>query len=236
MSQQQKTNLLIGILLIFAGVLFLLKKFYLLPEVITDVVFSWPMLLIVIGLISLKRSQKPTGIVLILIGIVFLIPYTGLIPNWSPDKFWPVFLIIIGIYLLISYFRRQNAVSAIDETLLVKGTENGDFIQEAAVFGGSEKTIISKNLKGGKVQCIFGGVKLNLTHAELANQQAVIDIYLAFGGLEIIVPQGWIVKAEIIPMFGGFSDKRYIKPTENAPTLIIRGNVIFGGCEVKSYM
>ncbi|MGC8866484.1 MAG: LiaI-LiaF-like domain-containing protein [Bacteroidales bacterium] len=236
MSQQQKTNLLIGSLLILAGALILLKKFFLLPEVVTDVVFSWPMLLIVVGLISLKRSQKSTGILLILVGIVFLIPYTGLIPHWSADKFWPVFLIIIGISLLVSYFRRQQNTRAPEDHLSVRETNDGDFIQEAAIFGGSEKTIISKNLKGGRIQCMFGGVKLNMTHAELANQQAVMEIYLAFGGLEIMVPPGWIVKAEITPIFGGFSDKRYIKPTDNAPTLIIRGNVIFGGCEVKSYL
>ncbi len=83
MSQQQKNNLIIGFLLIMAGIVVLLSKFALLPHLISQIIFSWPMLLIVIGIISWTKKQRSTGNLLILIGIVFLIPRTGLIPGWS---------------------------------------------------------------------------------------------------------------------------------------------------------
>jgi len=236
MSQQQKNNLALGSLLILAGIVVLLIKFMVLPDVISDVIFSWPMLLIVIGLISRSKSQKNTGNLLILIGIIFLIPRTGIIPGWSIDKYWPVFLIVLGIYLLFRHFQKTQENSTPFTHFHERGSVDGEFIQEGAFFGGSEKSIISKKLKGGRVQCMFGGVELNMTNAEIDGPEAVIDLYIAFGGVEIIVPPTWIVKAEITPVLGGFSDKRYIKPTENAPVLIIRGTVIFGGCEVKSYI
>jgi predicted membrane protein len=237
MSQQQKNNLIIGLLLIMAGIVVLLSKFALLPPLISQVIFSWPMLLIVIGIISWTKKQRSTGNLLILIGIVFLIPRTGLIPGWSMDKYWPIFLIVLGIFLILRHYKKsQEEYPHAYTHFRQQGSIEGEYFQEAAFFGGSEKSIISKNLKGGRVQCMFGGVELNMTNAEFDGQQAMLDIYVAFGGIEIIVPPTWIVKSDITPILGGFSDKRYIKPSENAPILFIKGTVIFGGCEVKSYI
>lgn len=237
MSKQQKNNLIIGFLLILTGIAVLLSKFELLPQLISNIIFSWPMLLIVIGVISWAKKQRNTGNLLILIGILFLIPRSGLIPGWSINKYWPIFLIVLGFYLIWRHYKKSNEINInAYNHFSQQGSIEGEYFQEAAFFGGSEKSIISKNLKGGHVQCMFGGVELNMTNAEIDGQQAMLDIYVAFGGIEIIVPPTWIVKSEITPILGGFSDKRYIKPSENAPILFIKGTVIFGGCEVKSYI
>ncbi len=236
MSQQQKNNLILGSLLIFAGIVVLLSKLEFLPPVVFHIFISWPMLLIAIGVLSRVRGQKRTGDLLIIVGIIFLIPRTGLIPAWSIDKYWPVILIAVGLFLLYKHFSRNQEEGVSIPPLHEKGNFEGEFIQESAFFGGSEKSIISKNLKGGRVQCMFGGIEMNMTHAELEGSQAILDVYIVFGGVEIIVPPTWVVKAETTPILGGFSDKRYTRPNENAPTLIIRGTIIFGGCEVKSYI
>lgn len=57
-----------------------------------------------------------------------------------------------------------------------------------------------------------------------------------FGGYTIIVPQDWNIIIDIVPVFGGFSDKRIKDPNrvyEDDKILIIKGFVLFGGGEVK---
>jgi hypothetical protein len=59
-----------------------------------------------------------------------------------------------------------------------------------------------------------------------------------FGGTTIIVPDDWNVKIEVVPVLGGFGDSRKLAPGRTIDTtrqLIIKGAVVFGGGEVKSY-
>ena len=58
-----------------------------------------------------------------------------------------------------------------------------------------------------------------------------------FGGTKLIVPDDWQVKSDVLSLFGGFSDKRHIRPDEvkENKILLLKGVVMFGGVEVKSF-
>ena len=63
---------------------------------------------------------------------------------------------------------------------------------------------------------------------------AVIDATAAFGGIDILVPEGWRVTASGIPIFGGFESKtKAPPPSEDVPKLTVRGLALFGGVTVK---
>jgi len=111
-----------------------------------------------------------------------------------------------------------------------------DYIESVNVFGGSNQVIYSKNLKGGEVTAVFGGGDLNLTQADFEGQ-IILDVTAIFGGVKIVVPANWQIKSEVTAVFGGVDDKRAIYPaTELSDKLIIiRGVVLFGGVEFKSY-
>ena len=53
------------------------------------------------------------------------------------------------------------------------------------------------------------------------------------------MPDDWDIKIKVQPIFGGFSDTHRIHPQntddELKSELIIKGMVIFGGGEIKSY-
>ena len=59
-------------------------------------------------------------------------------------------------------------------------------------------------------------------------------VFVAFGGIEVKVPDGWHVVIRGFPIFGGFENKtaRDKLPAE-APTLVVNATVLFGGLEVK---
>jgi predicted membrane protein len=229
-------RLMIGILLIIAGLILILKKSTVLPQpldyFIDDVIFSWQMLLIAIGVVSLIGSDNKTpGIVLISVGGFFLIPelFTDFFRSFN--FFWPALFIVIGVVLLLNS-KRLSAVSS------YKGESKADIIDIVNIFSGAERQLITDNFKGGKITAIFGGGEVNLTRCSLAPGDNVIEITCIFGGTTIIVPENWNVIIEVTPILGGFSDNRKIigdVMRDNTRTLAVRGTVIFGGGEIKCY-
>ena len=58
-----------------------------------------------------------------------------------------------------------------------------------------------------------------------------------FGGTTLIIPRDWNVKIDIVALFGGVGDKRDIvnNPDMDDRVLYIKGFVMFGGGEIKSF-
>ena len=235
-NTETSNRLVIGVLLIIAGLILMLKKSTVLPEpldhFIDDILFSWQMLLIAIGVITLIGSDNKTpGIVLISVGGFFLIPelFTDFFRSFN--FFWPALFIVIGVVLLIN---SKSIVKKLDYST----TNKADYIDYTNIFSGAERQLITENFQGGKITSIFGGGEVDLTRSSLAPGENIIEITCIFGGTTIIVPESWNVILDITPILGGFSDARKIRGDvikDNTRTLIIRGTVIFGGGELKSY-
>lgn len=60
-----------------------------------------------------------------------------------------------------------------------------------------------------------------------------IRLELAFGGIEIRLPQGAVVKTSVNCSFAGVCDERRIAPKEGSPVIYITGKAAFGGIELK---
>lgn len=63
-------------------------------------IFSWPMILIIVGAI-LAAGKRSAGIVLIVIGSVFLLPKIIFVPWLTLSFLFPVMLVGIGIALIV---------------------------------------------------------------------------------------------------------------------------------------
>jgi predicted membrane protein len=111
-----------------------------------------------------------------------------------------------------------------------------DYLDAVSVFGGVNKTILSKNFRGGEIVNIFGGAELDFTQADI-NGRVVIDITQIFGGTKIIVPSNWQVVSDLAAVFAGVDDKR-IRSTaspNNDKVLVLTGTSIFAGVDIRSY-
>jgi predicted membrane protein len=223
----------VGAILVLAGFFLVIRNTGFFPDFIDDVIFSWQMLLVVIGLVmTIGASEKTGGIIVMAVGGFFMIPLLFRETFHIYNMFWPAIFIIVGI-IFITTNRRHGWGSATS-----KGIAGDDYVDFVNVFSGGERQIVSQNFQGGKISAVFGGIELDLTKAKLAPGVSILDIACVFGGATIIVPDDWFVTIEVTPVLGGFSDTRKLNPgrtVDPAKHLLIKGAVVFGGGEVKSY-
>jgi predicted membrane protein len=223
---------IIGVIFVLIGLFLVLRNTGFFPGFIDHIIFSWPMLLVAIGLVITIGSSggKTSGIIVMAVGAFFLIPHIFQ-ETFDINMFWPSIFIIIGVIFIFSKRRGWNSLSTSPPV-------GDDYVDYVHVFSGGERQIVSDNFKGGKVTAIFGGSEIDLTKAKLAPGKSELEIACVFGGTTIIVPDDWNVKIEVVPVLGGFGDSRKLKPGRSVDTskqLVIKGAVVFGGGEVKSY-
>jgi predicted membrane protein len=201
--------------------------------------FSWETFMIALGLfIGLKHGFRGSAwFILILIGTIFLI--RDLVPDLNVRHYvWPFFFIILGVYVIIRPRRHPWRDEKKNGNVTPPGSDanrsDEDFVTSTSIFGGAKKNILSKNFKGADIVNIFGGTELNLSQADIAGK-VPIEMTTLFGGTKLIVPSNWSVQSEAVTIFGGLEDKRPASPESTDKVLLLKGTVIFGGIEIKSY-
>jgi predicted membrane protein len=231
-----------GVFLVIAGFFLLAYK---MGAPIPDWVFTWPVLLIAIGLLTgiKSRFHNPGSYILILIGGVFLIDQS--VPGIDLHNYIaPIILIGLGLLFILrprgrsfGKYRRarwQRTHFAVCNTAASSDTE--EYLDVHAVFGGVKKNIQSKNFKGGEITCFMGGAEISFMQADIQHP-VVLEVNNVFGGTKLIIPGNWEVQTEISAMFGGVEDKRNFQNSIPDPEkkIILRGSCVFGGIEITNY-
>ncbi len=213
-----------GLLLVFLGLAFIFDQlgfgFFL--------SIFWPLVLLALGVWLLIRKHYFAGILLSLLGVFALLSNIFGVSLFS--IFWPVILIAVGLLILFRHFYGGN------ETKVAGGSASiapEDMVDEFVIFWGLDQKITSKEFKGGKINCFFGGAKLDLRNAKIAKEGADLEISAGFGGVEILVGEDARVESDGTAVFGGWTNKFTQVEGKNLPVLKIHGSVVFGGVEVK---
>ena len=237
-----KGHIWTGIFLLAIGGIALARSF---GVPVPDWLFSWQMLLIAIGLfIGFKKGFRDGGwFVPIIIGGAFL-ANDYILEGDLRSHIWPLILITVGALFIFRPrnrhcrgFKKKEGIQS--ETMTPLSEESytqDDIIDNVNIFSGTKKVILSKNFKGGDIVNIFGGSEIDLTQADMTTP-AILEVTAIFGGATLIVPSNWAIKSEAVTIFGGIGDKRKIVPSTESPTktLVLKGTMIFGGMEIKSY-
>lgn len=185
----------------------------------------WAAGLILAGLMTIFSSRRVSlrvwGLLLMTIGVSIGLGAYGVI-NISVWKiFWPVMLIAIGLIVSVgSGGHKRSKKSVADDS----GNE------KIAIFYGEESRV-KGDYTGGSATAIFGGVELDLRRANIKDG-AVIDIFTFCGGVSISLPDDVIVKNEVRGILGG-SEYKTVSKSSAKKTIILRGECVLGGLEVK---
>ena len=234
-NRTDKRVILGGILIILGGI-FLLNTMDVLHFRFANVVFSWPFIMLVIGVFILVNTEKKfLGGILSGIGALFLIPRVFPEVDYNAGIIFPIILIVLGAYIILKKRKIDSESTSFSDTSKV----NKDKIDDVSIFGGGTKIISSSNFQGGNVTAIFGGSEINFMNCQLADGDNILDVLCIFGGTTIIVPKEWNVVINVTSILGGFSNKAIRNPSiviDQSKTLHIKGLAMFGGGEVKTYL
>jgi len=190
-----------------------------------QVLSFWPLGVVAIGTAMYLRAPDPSarfsaGVVLV-IGVWLTFARLLHLGGLSFKLIWPLILISVGA-ALISRAWRRGMESPVNEQVL------SDF----AFWSGIQRKINSPLFRRADFTAVMGGIEVDLRQASTPGE-AVIDVFVVMGGLEIRVPPDWVVDNQIVAIMGGVSDKSTgVKDAKNR--LIIRGFAMMGGVEVKS--
>ena len=243
-KQSKKGGFAFGAILILLGAALVARNLDLIPSY--RFLFSWQMLLVVIGVISLCYKHIFSGLALISVGAFFFIPrlaaampeyFAGINPDTFVSTYWAVLLVVAGLLVILAHLFKSKCRNYVGYHIKEKKAycgNRGNF-SRSSVFGNGEHIILDEEFKGGEVNAVFGGITLDLRKTQLPEGETHLEVDAVFGGIVIIVPETWNVEFHLDSVFGGFQDNR--KPAadiDKTRKLIITGACVFGGGELKN--
>ena len=212
----------IGLIFILIGALFLIS--IIAPEFNIDFSYLIPLVLIASSLYYIIKGKKFTlaNTTVLYLGTWFLLEELNIIKDPLDDAFFPILLIIIGLFIVIESLKVKKVFKRKDNNLK----------NYYGIFSGLEEKITDTNFKGANIYSVFGGVDLDLRELEL-KEDITINAYSIFGGTSIFVKDNFKVKFNSFSLFGGNENKSITTDKKKVSTLTINCISIFGGTEVK---
>jgi predicted membrane protein len=224
------------------GLLLIATNIKLIPRGISNIIISWQMVLIVIGVYSVvkRRGFHFHGFIFFWLGIFFIIPkvartFPSVFGDLDTDfirLYWPVLLIIVGIILIIHimckpsspHYRRTNGNYSHfchghfhGEQGYFQNKEKysniGDF-SKTSIFGNGQYIVIDTEFTGGTLNSVFGGIELDLRKAYLPEGDTFLNIEAVFGGVLIYIPDNWQLDVKLESVLGGVDDRHRFKVTD----------------------
>lgn len=125
----------------------------------------------------------------------------------------------------------------------VGGTDSGDTPRSSfgthrmsmfALMSGVTRRVRNAPFFGANMTAVMGGIELDLRQATLP-EDAVIELFAFWGGIEIWVPREWSVVNQGFALMGSIEDKTGNLPQRpGQPRLVLRGMALMGGVEIKN--
>ena len=222
-------NVLWGVVLIVIGLIWAGNAFGITH---INVFFDgwWTLFIIIPCFIGLFNEREKTGnIIGLLIGILLLLCCRDVIDFGTIWKLiLPIILVTIGISLIFKDTFNKKVNEEIKKLKEKIKKEDG----YCATFSGQKANFEGEEFKGTNLTAVFGGVDCDLRKA-IINEDQVINCSAIFGGIDIYVPENVKVKVKSNSIFGGVSDKKTHSSSDNAKTIYVNANCVFGGVDIK---
>lgn len=219
--------MLLGLVIMTLGMLWTLDNLRLIDS--GAILRWWPLVLVAIGvgkLLGVWTSRHTiAGAVFVAVGAWFLADTFDLV-DVGFGELWPLFLVLLGAQLLTRSLSRQRQGDTLDQG----SKQLGSF----AFLSGVERKVVSDEFRGGELTAVAGGCNIDLRGAKPVPGGAVLDVFVWWGGIDLIVPDHWRVVNEVTAVLGGIEDKTKTAPADGRDTLLVRGLVVMGGIEIKN--
>jgi hypothetical protein len=221
----------IGLMVVAIGVIFTLDNLGIIFA--EDYVRYWPVTIVIIGAVKVWSARKDghgwfSGLLFLGVGSYMLINRIAYI-RIDPRELFPLLLVFLGGYMVWRGFFGVSRSGTASDGL--------NRFSAFACMGGCVRRSNSQAFEGADLTALMGGCEVDLREASIApNTDAVIDIFAFWGGIDMKIPDDWIVINRVMPLMGGVDDKTRAPVASSTPVkrLIVRGIVIMGGVGIKN--
>jgi predicted membrane protein len=228
-----QSRVVFGLIVIAIGVLALLDNLHLFDMQVLHT--FWPLAFVVWGLLHIVNARTPLGplfgIGLVGLGSVMTLQKLGIL-HTSLREWWPVFLILAGILIVARAFVPRTSVVRVHGLSAAAEIDHASLLDIRSAFSGQILKNDSQDFKGGRVEVTLGGIELDLRQASIKGE-AVLQVETFMGGVAIKVPPEWQVLVQVSPTLGAVEDKT-VPPMNPTQRLVIKGEVVVGGIEIKN--
>lgn len=218
-----------GFVMLFIGAYFLLRNEFDLDFGISQ--YVWPLGLIILGAYLILHKRRENRVL------------EDIRHNWekgrqeSKPKVSPFSSSVEEAKIVDASGEANSGTSGTGSDFTrATGTSFGDRLDIDAIFSGVTRKVMSKNFQGGKVTAAFGGADIEMTQVDFTGV-VTIQLDIIFGGVKLIVPPHWDIRTEISNIAAGLEDKRLFREggVDPSKVVILKGTILFGGLEIKSY-
>jgi hypothetical protein len=196
----------------------------------------WPLILVAWGLGRLAWSLHPGsrlfGLLLVLVGALMTAHNLGH-GSFDLRQWWPVFIILVGASIVLRGLFPRPRMGRGRGRFESSTIEHADEVNVDATFAGIKLQNDSRSFKGGRIAITFGGLELDLREAVMDGAEASVDISATFSGIELRIPREWQVVVQMSATMGAVEDKS-LPPAAANHRLVLRGESLFGGVEIKN--
>jgi predicted membrane protein len=219
-------QMILGIMVIAFGVLMTLDNLGHLDA--GRYVGFWPLGLIAIGLAKMGQTRTGAGgalggLILVAAGTWLVLEQAGVV-RISIWELWPALLVAAGGFLVWQGLSRPGARRL---------AESNETLNAVAILGGVTRGSNSPAFRGGELTAIMGGCEIDLRRAAI-DGEAVLEVFAMWGGIEVRVPDDWVVVMRVTALLAGAEDST--RPPQGATRhrLVVQGMALMGGVEIKN--
>src|SRR5262245_11897690 len=192
-TPRNAARLFAGLVIAALGTLALLGNFDIIP--IHNVWRFWPLALVAVGIAKLLRpTGRFPGVIFLIIGMWFLLRNLGVLQY----SLWNLWTVVVVVRLVCGGMGRA---------LTGLPPDSSSALSTFTMLGGSEHHGSSTDFRGGDATAILGGCKIDLRQAVIKGEEALLDVFAMWGGIEILVPRTWSVVLRGTPVLGGVEGK-----------------------------
>lgn len=189
----------------------------------------WTLFIIIPCAVGLFTEREKLGnLIGVAIGVFLLLSCQEVL---GFDLLWklivPAAIVLFGLKLVLSGFfggKTRETVKKIE-------SEGAIPRKGRAIFSGCDMNFSGETFEGAELTAVFGGAECDLRGAVI-EKDCVIRVSVAFGGIDILVPDDIHVKVDSTVIFGGVSNEAK-RNKDSGITLYVVGTCLFGGVDVK---
>ena len=231
---RQRSRVVFGAFIVVVGLFALLDNLHLFDSHLVQP--YWPLVFVALGGLKMSNTRRPNSLFigggLIVVGVGMTLQNLGLF-HFEWRQLWPLALIWLGLSVITRGFVvRGDVTCRTAPGQREERVEHGSRVDASATMSGIVLKNDSQEFTGGEINAVMGAVELDLRGAAIATE-AVLQLSIVMGGVEIKVPREWSVVVNGSPLLGGMEDKT-IPPMSPGKRLVIEGSVIMGGVEITN--